>query len=66
MDEMAIEPELCTCEPADVDLGFCELYDSYWCKVCGCWLEVNCGDPACEICTTRPDRHPQVHHQGDL
>lgn len=37
----------------------CDTYDAFYDPATGEWLEGRCGDPACEYCEDRPDRHPE-------
>ena len=33
-----------------------ENYDSYYCGICGEWLEKVCDDPDCTFCPGRPEK----------
>jgi hypothetical protein len=39
---------------------YSELFDAYFCKKCGIWLEKNCGDPKCLFCLNRPNKPSEI------
>lgn len=39
-----------------VDIKYSEEHDAYYNQTTNKWIEPKCDDPACEYCTTRPER----------